>query len=227
MAVKIPVITIDGPSGCGKGTIAQRLATALKWHWLDSGALYRLVAWSLISNQIPPENDVDIQNALRSMHIQFHTGDNGLEAQISCNGHDVTRAIRSEECAKLASIISVKPLVRQALLEFQYQARQNPGLVADGRDMGTVVFADAVLKFYLTANTEERSQRRYRQLKQMGIDANLSIIREDLANRDQRDYHRAISPLKPALEAIVIDTSDLTIDQVFTSVFEYARGSFP
>lgn len=218
-----PVITIDGPSGCGKGTIAQRLAYGLSWHWLDSGALYRMVAWALIHYHISPEIDDDLQHLLTSINIKFHTGDKGSEAQIICNGFDVTQAIRGEDCAKMASIISEKPFVRQSLLKLQYDAQQSPGLVADGRDMGTVVFPQANLKFYLTASIEERSLRRYKQLKEMGIDANLSNIREDLASRDQRDYHRAISPLKPAPNAIVIDTSDLTVDQVFAIVFKYVQ----
>lgn len=222
--VEVPVITIDGPSGCGKGTIAQRLAHVLNWHWLDSGALYRMVAWAVNYYAISPENDEAVQELLKNIQVKFKIGDNGEESKIFCNGYDVTDSIRTEICAKIASIVSAKPFVRQALLKLQYEARKPPGLVADGRDMGTVVFPEAGLKVYLTANAEERSLRRYKQLKALGIDANLANIREDLASRDQRDYHRAISPLKPALNAIVIDTSDLSIDQVFANVMNYVKG---
>lgn len=223
--LEIPIITIDGPSGCGKGTIAQRVAHVLNWHWLDSGALYRMVAWAANHYAIAPENDAALQALLKTIEVKFKIGDKGEESQIFCNDFDVTKAIRTETCAKTASIISAKPFIRQALLKLQYDACKPPGLVADGRDMGTVVFPKAGLKFYLIANAEERSLRRYKQLKALGIDANLANIREDLASRDQRDYHRAISPLKPAPNAIVIDTSDLSIDQVFANVMNYVRGS--
>lgn len=214
----IPVITIDGPSGCGKGTIAQRLAMRLQWHWLDSGALYRTVAWAVLFYQIPPDHDQELAGLLTRLKIHFEADDHGSAAQVQCDGHEVSQSIRTEACAKMASLISAKPFVREALLERQRDMRQPPGLVADGRDMGTVIFPDAAVKFFLNASPEERAERRYKQLKELGIDVNLADIREDLASRDQRDRERAVSPLRPAEDSVFIETTGLSIDQVFAEV---------
>lgn len=214
----IPVITIDGPSGCGKGTVAQRLAGRLGWHWLDSGALYRIVAWAVLNYQIPPAHDDEIDRLLRRLKITFSTHSDDFNAAIICDGHNVTQAIRTESCAKMASELAVKPLVRQALLQRQRDLRQPPGLVADGRDMGTVVFPHAVIKIFLTASAEVRAQRRYNQLLKLGIKADFHQINTDLIARDQRDRQRALSPLQAAGDAIIIDTDYLGVDQVFEKI---------
>lgn len=214
----IPVITIDGPSGCGKGTVAQRLAGHLGWHWLDSGALYRIVAWAVLNYQIPPAHDDEIDRLLHRLKITFSAHSDDFSAAIICDGHNVTRAIRTESCAKMASELAVKPLVRQALLQRQRDLRQPPGLVADGRDMGTVVFPHAAIKIFLTASAEVRAQRRYNQLLKLGIKADFHQINTDLIARDQRDRQRALSPLQAAGDAIIIDTDYLGVDQVFEKI---------
>lgn len=217
----IPVITIDGPSGCGKGTVAQRLAMQLHWHWLDSGALYRILAWAVLHYQVSPSHDEELVNLLTRLKITFTADSEGSAAQMICNEHEVSQAIRTEACAKMASEISAKPFVREALLQRQRDLRHPPGLVADGRDMGTVVFADAAVKFFLTASEEVRAQRRYNQLIALGMAANRTQIHQDLIARDRRDSERAISPLKMAHDAILIDTTDLSIDQVFDKILKH------
>ncbi len=221
----IPVITIDGPSGCGKGTIAQQLAKFLNWHWLDSGALYRAVAWAVEHYQIPIDSDQQLSEKFAHICIEFQELGLGKPMNVYCDNQDITQIIRTERCAALASQISARPVVRQLLLQKQRDFLHPPGLVADGRDMGTVVFPDAYLKFYFVASIQERANRRYLQLKELGINANLSEIYEDLAVRDQRDSNRTISPLKPALKAVVIDTTTLSIEQVFTKVSEHVQIS--
>jgi CMP/dCMP kinase len=216
----IPVITIDGPSGCGKGTLAQRLAVHLHWHWLDSGALYRIVAWAVLHYQIPPTHDDELVNLLARLKITFTADSEGSEAQMICDGHEVSQAVRTETCAKMASEISAKPFVRQALLQRQRDLCQPPGLVADGRDMGTVVFPDASIKVFLTATPEERAKRRYNQLKKIGIIEDIDQLTQDLAARDKRDRERPVAPLQAAGDAIIIDSTHLSIDDVFAKVLE-------
>jgi cytidylate kinase len=219
-----PVITIDGPSGTGKGTIAQKLANSLGWHFLDSGALYRIVAVGAEISGILDNNIKDLVGLSKVMDVTFSEQ---FEGSISLNGEEVSGKVRLEETAEKASLVAVIPEVRKALLNRQLNFRQLPGLVADGRDMGTVVFPDAGLKFYLTASPEERAQRRYKQLINKGVSVNLRALLQDIASRDERDANRKASPLKPADDAVVIDTTSLTIEQVLNKVLAEVRATFP
>lgn len=209
MAVQI--LTIDGPSGSGKGTIARLLAKQLGWHMLDSGALYRLTALAAQRRGIELGDAEAVAKVALELDVRF-VGDE--KACVLLDGEDVTLAIRSEAAGAAASTVAAHPVVREALLERQRRFAQPPGLVADGRDMGTVVFPDAPVKIYLDASAEVRGLRRYKQLKEKGLDANLDQIIEDIRQRDQRDMQRPVAPLKPADDAHVIDSSDLTVEQV-------------
>ena len=221
---KPPVVTIDGLSGSGKGTISALLAKALNFHLLDSGALYRIVAWALEHYGISPFSDSALEGLIPKLDIQFLTEQEHESPQIFCDKVDVSTAIRLESCGLLASKISSNPLVRKALLEKQFAFRRDPGLVADGRDMGTVVFPDAVAKYFFTASVEERAKRRYNQLKLKGLDVNLREIQDDIAARDKRDSERAISPTKPADDAITIDTTAFSIEEVYEQVYKEVRA---
>ncbi len=203
-----PVIAIDGPSASGKGTVASRVAAALGFHYLESGALYRLVA--LAGGKAPEET-------AKRLDVRFHDGHIYLVKQ------DVTEKIREESIGLQASEVAKIPAVRSALLERQRAFRQPPGLVADGRDMGTVVFPDAVLKVFLTASTETRAQRRYKQLIDKGNSANLATLSRELEERDQRDATREVAPLKPAADAVSVDSSAMTIDAVVDLVLKRYR----
>jgi CMP/dCMP kinase len=215
MLTEAPVITIDGPSGTGKGAISYLLSESLHWHILDSGALYRLVGIGAHKNGILL-NDI---NALKNFTINMEVYFSRLyEGSLELNGEDISALIRQESSGELASQVAVIPEVREALYDRQLAFRQMPGLVADGRDMGTVVFPDAVQKFFLTASLEVRAQRRYKQLINKGLSVNLRDLLQDIETRDERDSLRAISPLVPADDALVIDTTDLNIDQVFKEV---------
>ena len=213
----IPVITIDGPSGSGKGTVAVRLAEKLGFTLLDSGALYRSVGIAALRGGIDLRDHQQIAELARHLNIEF-----GVSSPDSVwlDGEDVSLEIRTDIGSELASQIGAIPAAREALYERQLAFRKAPGLVADGRDMGTVVFQDAIIKIYLTARPEERAQRRYKQLIDKGIDASLPDLLRDLKERDARDSERPISPLKPAKDAVVLDTTDLHIDQVVAQVLD-------
>jgi cytidylate kinase len=202
------LITIDGPAGSGKGTIAKQLSQELKLNYLDSGAIYRILGFHLKENNIPIENDALVKESIQKAKIQF-TGDT-----VYLNDRDVTDAIRTESIAKMASLIAAKKTVRESILDLQRSFLQKPGLVAEGRDMGTVVFPEAKHKFFLTATVEERASRRYKQLISKGFDVSMADLVVEIQERDFRDTNRTISPLVPAANAVIIDTTELSPSQV-------------
>lgn len=213
----IPVITIDGPSGSGKGTIASNVAANLRFCLLDSGALYRAVGIAVYNSDIDLKEKFQITDFINKCQIEFGASGAGT---VALNGEDISLAIRSELGGEMASKIGAIPEARQALFERQLAFRSEPGLVADGRDMGTVVFPDALLKIFLTASPEERALRRYNQLIDKGIDAILPDLLGDLKERDKRDAERPISPLKPAEGAVIIDSTDLSIKAVVNQILK-------
>lgn len=214
---KAPVIAIDGPSGSGKGTIASRIAEALDFSLLDSGALYRVLGIACDRHSVDLSDPGAVANLARNLDIQFGLGGEG---SVWLDGEDVSLAIRTDLGSDMASKVGAIEAAREALFQRQLDFREAPGLVADGRDMGTTVFPDATLKIFLTASLEARAQRRYKQLIGKGIDAILPALLRDLKERDRRDSERIVSPLTPAEDAIVIDTTDLTIEQVVKKVLE-------
>jgi cytidylate kinase len=213
----IPVITVDGPSGAGKGTISHMLAEALGWRLLDSGALYRVTGQACLIEGVSWDDHPAVTEIARQLDVSFSTAANG-EIMVSYKGTDVSRAIRTEEGGRGASTVAAIPAVRDALLQRQREFRQLPGLVADGRDMGTVVFPTAPLKFFLTASARERAERRYNQLIAKGESVSLPRLLEDIEERDARDSSREVSPLVPAEDAIVIDSTATPISDVFELV---------
>jgi cytidylate kinase len=214
------VLTIDGPSGAGKGTVSRLVAAQLGWHYLDSGAIYRALALEITEKDIEHGSIDDIVEAALAMDLHFECGE---ERAVLLNGNEITDLLGLESTGNTASKIAAIPQIRAALLQKQHDFLQEPGLVADGRDMGTVVFPNAKFKFFLTASSEERAQRRYKQLKLKGIDANLSKITADIQERDQRDSERQISPLVPAADAVYIDSSTLSISEVVAEVLRLVR----
>jgi len=217
----IPVITVDGPSGSGKGTISRQIAHQLNWHFLDSGALYRLVALGAMKTGIELEQEASearLADYARQLDVRFVSEDPAEEPVILLDNQDVTGDIRTEICGNAASKVAALPAVREALLQRQRDFQQLPGLVADGRDMGTTVFPSARLKIFLTASAAERAKRRHKQLREKGIDVNLAALEKDIAERDERDGSRASSPLKPADDAVILDTSVMGIDEVMANV---------
>ena len=222
MKDKIPVITVDGPSGSGKGTISHMLAAHLGWHLLDSGALYRVTGQACVIEDISWDDEGEVAEIARHLDVSFKLADNG-EVLVAYKGLDVNAEIRTEEGGRGASRVAAIPAVREALLERQREFLRPPGLVADGRDMGTVVFRDAPLKIYLTASVAERAERRYKQLIAKGESVNLPRLLEDIEERDARDKNRQLSPLVPAEDAIVIDSSATPIPDVFALVLDEAK----
>ena len=218
----IPIITVDGPSGSGKGTICRRLAQQMGWHLLDSGALYRLTALAAHHHGISTEDEESIKVVAAHLDVQFLT-DHTNDIKIVLEGEEVTDAIRAEKIGSDASVVASMPSVRQALLKRQRDFAVTPGLIADGRDMGTVVFPQARLKVYLDASAEERATRRYKQLISKGVSASLEDILADIKSRDERDMNRTVSPLKPAPEAVILDTTQMTIEEVLEVVLDEAK----
>jgi len=202
------LITIDGPAGSGKGTIAKQLSEVLKLNYLDSGAIYRILGLHLIENNIPIDNEDLIKKSIEKANIQFS------RHKISLNNRDVTDEIRTESIAKIASLIAANKTVREGILDLQRSFLKKPGLVAEGRDMGTVVFPEAKNKFFLTASVQERADRRYKQLISKGFDVNIADLVVEIQERDFRDINRSISPLVPAANAVIIDTTKLSPSQV-------------
>ena len=213
----VPVITVDGPSGAGKGTISHMLAEALGWHLLDSGALYRVTGQACLIEGVSWGDQRAVTEVARHLDVSFSAAANG-EILVAYKGEDVSRAIRTEEGGRGASTVAAIPAVREALLQRQREFQRCPGLVADGRDMGTVVFPGAPLKFYLTASAGERAERRYRQLIAKGENVSLPRLLEDIEERDARDSSREVSPLVPAEDAIIIDSTATPVSDVFELV---------
>jgi cytidylate kinase len=210
-----PVIAIDGPTASGKGTVAQRVAAALGWNYLDSGALYRLVALRALETGVEADDAPALADLAQRLRPSFD-GD-----RIGLDGRDVSREIRREDVGALASRIAVHPALRAALLDLQRGFRRPPGLVADGRDMGTVVFPDAGLKVFLTASVEARAARRHKQLNEKGFPSNIAILLQDLRARDERDSSRSAAPLRPAEDARQLDSSELSIEQVVSQILRW------
>lgn len=222
----IPVITIDGPSGSGKGTISQIVAQCLGWNLLDSGALYRLLALAARQAGIPLDNEAVLAVLAKKLDVQFVAGtdvQSPSQNQVMLEGQDVGALLRSEQCGNDASKIAALPAVREALLDRQRAFRAPPGLVADGRDMGSVIFPDADLKIFLTASAERRALRRHKQLKDKGVDVKIPDLVEEIAERDERDSTRSVAPMAPARDAVVLDSSDLSIEQVVARVMDLWR----
>ncbi|MCX2981170.1 (d)CMP kinase [Halieaceae bacterium IMCC14734] len=226
MASSLPVITVDGPSGVGKGTVAYQLAAALGWHLLDSGALYRVTAYACNQQNVALEDHDNVAAVARSLEVEFKGADSG-EVLVFYRGEDASSAIRTEEGGRGASTVAAIPAVRAALLQRQRDFLVAPGLVADGRDMGTSVFPNAPLKFFLVASAEERAERRYRQLLEKGESVSLPRLLGDIQERDERDRSRSVSPLVAADDAIVIDSTKQSIDAVFAMIMRDVHKVFP
>lgn len=222
MTSSVPVICVDGPSGAGKGTLSQHLASAFSWHLLDSGALYRVVGYACRQANVSLDDETAVAQMARALNVDFQPGEKGVTVWLS--DQDVTAAIRSEQGGLDASRVAALPRVRAALLLRQQELARTPGLIADGRDMGTVVFPDAPLKIFLTASAQARAERRLHQLQGMGESVSLPRLLAGIQERDARDEARAVSPLVPAGDAIVIDSTTLSADEVLQAVRELADG---
>lgn len=220
------VVTIDGPGGSGKGTVGRRVADRLGWHLLDSGALYRLVALAALDARLPQDDEPGHARLALDLNVTFSTGPAGAEVVLLA-GKDVTTRLRTEAAGMAASRVAAMPSVRTELLDRQRAFARPPGLVADGRDMGTVVFPDAGLKIYLTASAEERARRRHNQLKEKGLDVSLAALSQEIRERDRRDSSRAVAPLRPAEDAVVIDSTGIPIEGVVDAVLALVGQRFP
>lgn len=220
----VPVLTIDGPGGAGKGTICHKVAKQLGWHLLDSGALYRLTAVAAQKHGVELTNEASVAVLAKHLDVQFIPQDDGLVNTI-LEGEDVSLDIRTEEVGAMASKVAALPQVREALLERQRDFAQAPGVVADGRDMGTVVFPQAPVKIYLTASAEERAKRRYLQLKDKGVEADVIKILAEIQERDERDMNREVAPLKPADNALIVECTNMSIEQVLDVVMTELKRS--
>ncbi len=225
MSQRAPIVTVDGPSGAGKGTVCQILATRLGWKLLDSGAIYRVLALAAIHHNVELDNEASLALLAAHLDVQFISSDNGIKVVLE--GEDVSHAIRSQECSNAASKVAAFPSVREALLRRQRAFAEEPGLVADGRDMGTVVFPSAPAKLYLTATAEERAQRRYNQLQDKGFDVNIDRLLAEVIERDERDMNRPVAPLVPAEDALVIDTTTIGIDEVVELALAHIKQKLP
>ncbi|GHB74821.1 cytidylate kinase [Psychrosphaera saromensis] len=224
MEQTIPVITIDGPSGAGKGTVCRLLAQKLGWEILDSGAIYRVLALASIHHQIEPSDEESLMPLAAHLDVQFLSTE--TSSKIVLEGEEVTQAIRNEEVGGIASQIAALPRVREALLRRQRAFRQLPGLIADGRDMGTVVFPDAEIKVFLTASAEERANRRYLELKEKGHDVKIGDLLSEIQARDDRDTNRAVAPMVPAEDAIEVDSTHISAQEVFQQLISVVEAKF-
>ena len=222
-AKPIPVLTIDGPSGSGKGTISARVADALGWHLLDSGVLYRAVGFAAGMEGLDLSDADAVTRCAQTTKISFRDPKDGGETRVFVNSLDATDDIRTETCGAAASAIAAIPSVRAALFDKQRSLRKAPGLVADGRDMGTVIFPDAGFKVFLTASADERARRRYKQLKEKGLGVTLAALLREIQARDLRDAERLVAPLKPATDAVLIDSTGMPIDTVVAKVLALVR----
>ena len=221
MTANIPVITIDGPGGAGKGTLCKAMAEALGWHLLDSGAIYRVLALAALHHHVDVESEEALVPLAAHLDVRFISTDGTLE--VILEGEDVSAAIRTQEVANTASKVAAFPRVREALLRRQRAFRELPGLIADGRDMGTVVFPDAPVKIFLDASAQERAHRRMLQLQEKGFSVNFERLLSEIKERDDRDRNRSVAPLVPAADALVLDSTELNIEQVIEKALHYAR----